>query len=126
MATQRARFRYKTFKGRPKEDPDVWVEDFFGTAQANGEDTIKMTTLSGVLRGEARPWFNALPAATKTDWDAFKTSFLQEFWKVGEESEALIKIGQMMMKSKESVRRFLQRFNSVSSKIDPAPADNMK
>ncbi|CAM6090483.1 unnamed protein product [Calypogeia fissa] len=32
----------------------------------------------------------------------------------------------MMMKNKESVRRFLQRFNRVSSKIDPAPADNMK
>ncbi|CAM6128670.1 unnamed protein product [Calypogeia fissa] len=79
MATQRARFRYKRFKGRPKEDPDEWLEDFLGTAQANGEDGIKMTTLFGVLRGEARRWFNALPAATKTDWDTFKTSFLQEF-----------------------------------------------
>ncbi|CAM6119176.1 unnamed protein product [Calypogeia fissa] len=126
MATQRARFKYKTFKGRPKDDPDEWIEDFVGTAQANGEDGIKMTILAGVLGGEARPWFNALPGATKIDWGAFKTAFLHEFRRVGEESEALIKIGQMMMKKRESVRRFLQRFNRLASKIEPALADNMK
>ncbi|CAM6093807.1 unnamed protein product [Calypogeia fissa] len=49
MATQRARFRYKTFKGRPKDDPDEWIEDFVGTTQANGEDGIKMTILAGSL-----------------------------------------------------------------------------
>ncbi|CAM6084972.1 unnamed protein product [Calypogeia fissa] len=107
---QRARFQYKTFKGKPKEDPDEWLEDFIGTAQANGEDGIKLTTLAGVLRGEARPWFNALPTATKIDWNAFKLAFLQDFRRVGEESEALIKIGQMMMESQEFVRRFLQHF----------------
>ncbi|CAM6082132.1 unnamed protein product [Calypogeia fissa] len=124
--TERARFRYKTFKGSPKEDPDEWLEDFLGTAQANGEDQIKLTTLVGVLRGEARPWYNALPFATRNDWNVFKQEFLHEFRKVGEESEALIKIGQLMMKKKESVRRFLQRFNRVAKKIDLAPADNMK
>ncbi|CAM6082434.1 unnamed protein product [Calypogeia fissa] len=126
MATQRARFKYKNFKGRPKDDPDEWIEDFVGTAQANGEDGIKMTILAGVLGGEARPWFNALPAATKTDWGAFKATFLHEFRRVGEESEALIKIGQMVMKKGESVSRFLQRFNRLASKIEPAPVDNMK
>ncbi len=76
---QRARFQYKTFHGKPKEDPDEWIEDFAGTAQANGEDAIKLTTLAGVLKGEARPWYNALPQATKIDWDAFKAAFVQEF-----------------------------------------------
>ncbi|CAM6104318.1 unnamed protein product [Calypogeia fissa] len=122
---QSARFQYKTFKGKPKKDPDEWLEDFIGTTQANGEDDIKFTTLAGVLKEEARPWFNALPAATKTDWNAFKLAFLQEFQKVGEESESLIKIGQMMMGSRESVRRFLQYFHRVANKIDLAPADNM-
>ncbi|CAM6093871.1 unnamed protein product [Calypogeia fissa] len=52
---QRARFQYKSFKGKEKEDPDEWLEDFVGTAKANGEDEIKLTTLVGVLKGEARP-----------------------------------------------------------------------
>ena len=125
MATQRARFQYKTFHGKTKEDPDEWLEDFVGTAQANAEDGVKLTILPGVLRGEARPWFTNLPRATKANWDEFKIAFLQEFRKVGEESEALIKIGQMRMGHEESVRHFLQRFQRVAKKIEPAPSDSM-
>ncbi|CAM6085454.1 unnamed protein product [Calypogeia fissa] len=58
--TGRARFQYKSFKGKEKEDPDEWLEDFVGTAKANGEDEIKLTTLAGVLKGEAWPWYNGL------------------------------------------------------------------
>ena len=122
---QRARFQYKPFLGKPKEDPDEWLEDFIGTAQANGEDSIKLTTLAGVLRGEARPWFNGLAADIKGNWDFFKAAFLLEFRKVEEETEALIKIGQMRMNGEESVRRFLQRFQRVAKKIDPPPANSM-
>jgi transposase InsO family protein len=125
VVTQRARFQYKTFHGKPKEDPDAWLEDFIGTAQANGEFDIRLTTLAGVLRGEARPWFNNLADATKNDWGAFKQAFLHEFRKVGEESEALIKMGEIRMGSKESVRRFLQRFQRLVTKLDPRPADSM-
>ncbi|CAM6082133.1 unnamed protein product [Calypogeia fissa] len=66
-AAQRARFQYKSFRGKEKEDPDEWLEDFVGTAKANGEDEIKLTTLAGVLKGEARPWYNGLPEAVKQD-----------------------------------------------------------
>src|SRR5450759_4248208 len=100
VVQQRSRFQYKTFHGKPKEDPNEWIEDFAGTTKANGEDTIKLTTLAGVMRGEARPWYNSLPQATKTDCEAFKIAFVMEFCKVGEESEALIRIGQMWMKEK--------------------------
>lgn len=122
---QRARFQYKPFLGKRKQDPDEWLEDFVGIAQANGEDAIKMSTLAGVLRGEARPWYNALAANIKADWDLFKSAFLLEFRKVGEETEALIKIGEMKMKGGESVRRFLQKFQRVAKKIDPPPANSM-
>ncbi|CAM6104302.1 unnamed protein product [Calypogeia fissa] len=40
-AAQRARFQYKSFRGKEKKDPDEWLEDFVGMAKANGEDKIK-------------------------------------------------------------------------------------
>ncbi|CAM6123647.1 unnamed protein product [Calypogeia fissa] len=58
---QQARFQYKSFKGQEKIDPGEWLEDFVGTAKANGEEDIKLTILAGVLKGEARPWYNGLP-----------------------------------------------------------------
>ncbi|CAM6094125.1 unnamed protein product [Calypogeia fissa] len=53
---QRAKFQYKLFKAKEKEDPDKWLEDFVGMAKANGEDEIKLTTLAGVLKGEMQFW----------------------------------------------------------------------
>lgn len=49
MATvsQRSRFHYRSYHGKRSEDPDDWIEEFVGTAQANGEETIKTTTLAG-------------------------------------------------------------------------------
>ncbi|CAM6082550.1 unnamed protein product [Calypogeia fissa] len=43
---QRARFQYKSFKGKDKKDPDEWLKDFVGTAKANGEEDIKLTILA--------------------------------------------------------------------------------
>jgi hypothetical protein len=77
------------------------------------------------LRGEARPWFNALPDESKNDWVSFQRAFLHEFRKVGEESEALIKMGEIRMGSRESMRRFLQRFQRLVTKLDPKPVDSM-
>jgi hypothetical protein len=110
VVTQRARFQYKIFRGKGKEDPNAWLEDFVGTAQANGKFDIRLTTLARVLRGEAWPWFNALLDATKNDWADFQKAFLQEFRKVGEEFEALIKMGEIRLGSKEFVRRFCKGF----------------
>ncbi|CAM6082333.1 unnamed protein product [Calypogeia fissa] len=62
---QRARFQYKSARGKEKKDPDEWLEDFDGTAKANGEEEIKLTILAGVLKREAQPWYNGLPEATK-------------------------------------------------------------
>ncbi|CAM6099462.1 unnamed protein product [Calypogeia fissa] len=50
---QRARFQYKSFRGKDKKDLDEWLEDFVGTAKANGEEEIMLTILAGVLKGEA-------------------------------------------------------------------------
>ncbi|CAM6090586.1 unnamed protein product [Calypogeia fissa] len=43
---QRAKFQYKSFKGKDKKDPDKWLEDFVGTAKANGEEEIMLTILA--------------------------------------------------------------------------------
>lgn len=51
-------FNYKVFWGTKKEDLDEWLEDFEGTAKANGKWDVHLSTLSRVLQGEARPWFN--------------------------------------------------------------------
>jgi hypothetical protein len=66
-----------------------------------------------------------LPHATKNDWAAFQKAFLQEFRKVGEEFEALIKMEEIRMGSKESVRRFLQRFQRLATKLDLELVDLM-
>lgn len=55
MIMQRARFQYQFFLNKRKQDSDEWIEDFISIAQANEEDAIKLSTLVGVLRGEARP-----------------------------------------------------------------------
>ncbi|CAM6101657.1 unnamed protein product [Calypogeia fissa] len=125
-SAQRARFQYKSFKGKDKKDPDEWLEDFVGTAKANGEEEIMLTILAGVLKGEARPWYNGLPDNIKQDWDRFRTYFLNEFRPRGISDKALIKIGEISMGKKESLRKFLQKFNSVICKISTEPTDGMK
>lgn len=123
--SQRARFQYTSFRGTASTDPDEWLEDFVGTAKANGEENIKLTILAGVLRGEARPWYNGLPDRTKQDWDLFKTSFLKEFRPRGVSDKALIHIGAISMGKKESLRKFVQRFNGIIRKISTKPIDGM-
>ena len=77
QATQRSRFHYRPFKGRPKDDPDEWLAEFEATAKANGEGAIKLTILPAVMKGEARPWLNLQPPGIT--WPEFQIAFLQEF-----------------------------------------------
>ncbi|CAM6093804.1 unnamed protein product [Calypogeia fissa] len=123
---QRARFQYKSFKGKEKEDPDEWLEVFVGTAKANGKDEIKLTTLAGVLKGEARPWYNNLSEDKKQDWERFRTAFLTEFRPRGISNKAIIKIGSISMGKKKSLRKFLQKFNNIIRKMNTKPTDGMK
>ena len=114
---QRSRVHYRPFKGRRRDDPDTWLQEFEGTSKANGEDGIRTTIIPGLMRKEALPWFVSLPDATKTDWALFKVALQTEFRKIGGDAEALIRIGQMRMKKKESLRRFIQRFQRLLKKV---------
>ncbi|CAM6123735.1 unnamed protein product [Calypogeia fissa] len=122
---QWARFQYKSFKGTESTDSNEWLEDFVGTAKANGEENIKLTILVGVLKGEAWPWYNGLSNRVKQDWDMFKTNFLNEFRPKGVSDKALIEIGEISMGKKESLRKFVQRFNNIICKISVEPTDGM-
>lgn len=121
MATvsQRSRFRYKSFKGRPTDNPEKWLEEFESTATANGESRIKLTLLPRVLKGEARPWFWLLSPTLM--WDQFRDAFLKEFRPIGIASRALKKMGHLQMGKDDSLQRFLQRFHKVTNKIRPRP-----
>ncbi|OAE22746.1 hypothetical protein AXG93_2035s1280 [Marchantia polymorpha subsp. ruderalis] len=63
----RARFQYQPFLGKRKQDAYEWIEDFIDIAQANVEDAIKLSTLAGLLREEARPCSGFSDSSSSSD-----------------------------------------------------------
>ena len=123
--SMRTRFPYKQYKGTPREDPDGWLEDFEGTARANGEYEVRTMILSGVLRGEARSWFESQPEAVRTDWERFKEEFIQEFRRIGGHADAFTEMATDFMREGDTVRSFLQRLRRLAKKATTVVTDDM-
>ncbi|KAL3686590.1 hypothetical protein R1sor_009164 [Riccia sorocarpa] len=117
---QGSRLRYPFFRGKEGEDPDLFLQEFAMTAEANRENTDndKLRLFPALLKKRASKWFVGLPPATQQAWRLLRDTFRQEFRDLGYKTKVFNQLNNLQMKDGESLRRYTQRFKDLARRTN--------
>jgi hypothetical protein len=118
--------KYSTFKGTG-QNVDDWLEEFEAVADANEESAVsKAKIFHRMLWKGALKWYNILKAPVRKNQDQSRERFVTKFREKGEESKVLQSLSNVRRRQKDTVRKYMQEFRTLISKLKEPPTKSMK
>ncbi|KAL2624059.1 hypothetical protein R1flu_008304 [Riccia fluitans] len=108
------------FKGKEGNDPDLFLQEFDLTTNANreNEDANKLRLFPALLKKRASKWFVALPEATWHNWPLLRNAFVQEFRDLGYTTKVVNQLNYLRQEKEESLRQYMQWFKDLIRRAD--------